>query len=236
MQPSRPVSVAQSAHWAGCRSRAELLERRHRALRRRLQARAGAEHPSPDYFEEATLSSFRLDGLSLTAGDVTQALAVRAPSRACRSTTVQRVRNHVAILKHLERTLHRRRPLSAGDVLRWYTSVAGGLSSGAVDDQTAARVGHIVSRVNSPHLRLWPAVQEVAALHVRLLADPFVPGFNGILARLLLRYHLGRCGLPPVVFDPEHDAAALREIKAFLPRLIDLLEASMAGTVRGKSS
>ena len=216
-----------SAQFAKCRSRAERLERQHRSLRRKV---APAFLPPSGYFERATLSSFRLDGLSLAEADVTQALGGGRTSRACRTTTAQRVRNHVAILKHLERCLRRGRLISPGDVLRWYTSVAGGLSSGAIDEQAAARVGQIVSRVNSPHLRLWPAVQEVAALHVRLLEDPFVPGFNGILARLILRYHLGRCGLPPVVFDPEQDAGVLRDPKLFLPRLIELLEAGVAGS------
>jgi hypothetical protein len=36
---------------------------------------------------------------------------------------------------------------------------------------------------------------------MELLVDPLFPGFNGILSRLLLRYHLGRCGLPFVIFD-----------------------------------
>jgi hypothetical protein len=222
------------ANFSNHRGRAESLERHRRALRRRPSA-ARVALPPPDYFERATLASFRLDGLTLTAADVAQALSRGGASRsarACRTTTARRVRNHVAILKHLERALHRGRLITAGDVLRWYTSVAGGLSAGAVDDQTAARVAHVVSRVNSPHLRLWPAVREVAAMHVSLLEDPFVPGFNGILARLLLRYHLGRCGLPPVVFDPDQDAGKLLDVKAFLPRLIELLEAELAGPGR----
>ena len=65
--------------------------------------------------------------------------------------------------------------------------------TGNANDRLAA----LVERMNSPELRLQAGVQQVARLHAQLLADPLVPSFNGILARLLLRYHLGRCGLRP---------------------------------------
>jgi hypothetical protein len=110
-----------------------------------------------------------------------------------------------------------------GDVIRWYTSIACGLSAGGIAAGTLGRIERIVSAVNSPRLRFWPAVQEVAALHVNLLSDPFVPGFNGILARLLLRYHMGRCGLPPVVFDPANDPACLDSVTKLEPRLLELI-------------
>ena len=57
------------------------------------------------------------------------------------------------------------------------------------------------ARIDSPQLRLQPAVHEIARTHVELLSDALFPSFNGILSRLLMRYHLGRCGLPAVVFD-----------------------------------
>ena len=66
-------------------------------------------------------------------------------------------------------------------------------------------------------------MQEITGVHVRLLTDPFVPGFNGIMARLLLRYHLGRCGLPPLVFDPDTDGPLLSAESTLLPRLLDLI-------------
>jgi hypothetical protein len=89
--------------------------------------------------------------------------------------------------------------------------------------------------MNSPQLRLGPALREIATMHVLLLADPFVPGFNGILARLLLRYHLGRCGLPPVLFDPAADAAHLASEATLLPRLLDLITESYEATEAARS-
>ena len=198
------------------------LERKKR-LFDRLPPLPPRDGPFPGYFERATLVSFRLDGLQVNNAEVTHALARGAAGRACRSRSAQRVRNHVAVLRHVEALLRRGHPLQPAHVIRWYTSVACGLSSGRIDGQTAARIDQIASTMNSPHLRLWPAVQEIAGLHVRLLADPFVPGFNGILARVLLRYHLGRCGLPPVVFDPDADAPRMTSETALLPRLLDLI-------------
>ena len=199
-----------------------LLERKKR-LFDRLPPSPARDGPFPGYFERASFVSFRLDGLQTSEAEVAQALARGAAVRACRSRSAQRVRNHVAVLRHVERLLRRGHPLQPGHVIRWYTSVACGLSCGHIDGQTSARIDHIASTMNSPQLRLWPAVREIAALHVRLLADPFVPGFNGILARLLLRYHLGRCGLPPVVFDPAVDSARVTNEAALLPRLLELI-------------
>jgi hypothetical protein len=60
-----------------------------------------------------------------------------------------------------------------------------------------------------------------------MLADPVVPSFNGILARLLLRYHLGRCGLPPVLFAPDLDGAGrLLDEPRLLARLLELIHQS----------
>jgi hypothetical protein len=61
---------------------------------------------------------------------------------------------------------------------------------------------------------------------VKLLADPLVPAFNGILARLLLRYHLGRCKLPAVVFDAEADRRVSGGGEGMVRRLVELLERS----------
>ena len=88
------------------------------------------------------------------------------------------------------------------------------------------RLDHVVRRINSPQLRLQPALVDIAKLHVMLLRDPLVPSFNGILSRLLLRYHLGRIGLPPVVFDPNEDAPSLLDETMLLARLLELIEQS----------
>ena len=199
------------------------LERKRRMVAR-VPAPERTEDPFVGYYERATYVSFRLDGLEVTEAEVREALAHRAAARACRTCAARRIRNHAAILRHIELLLRRGQPLAGRDVIRWYTSVACGLSGGSVDGQTPGRLDQIVSAMNSPQLRLWPAVRDVAAAHVRLLNDPFVPGFNGILARLLLRYHLGRCGLPPVLFDVQHDPPRLGDVSTFLPRLLELLD------------
>jgi hypothetical protein len=89
-----------------------------------------------------------------------------------------------------------------------------------------SRLDQLVRRINSPHLRLQPAITEIARLHAQSLGDPLVPGFNGILVRLLLRYHLGRCGLPPVVFSPEVDQAAIENESILLGRLLEMIDES----------
>jgi hypothetical protein len=119
-------------------------------------------------------------------------------------------------------------------VIRWYVGVSAGLSTTGLDQPTAARVDDVVRRINSPQMRLQAALPEVASTHVRLLADPLVPSFNGILARLLLRYHLGRCNLPPVVFDPELDGRPASP-EALARRLVELLDRSYDGLL-GKRS
>jgi hypothetical protein len=201
------------------------LERKRRAAARNA-APTSREGPFPDYYPSFTLMSFRLDGLDVSEVEVRAALAHGAAARACRTCQSSRIRNHAAILRQIERSLRRGRPLAADDVIRWYTLVACGLSGGRMDEQTPWRLERIVSALNSPQLRLAPALADIAATHVRLLGDPFVPGFNGILARLLLRYHLGRCGLPPVLFDAGEDAPHPADATTFLPRLIQLLDES----------
>jgi hypothetical protein len=195
-------------------------------LRRRVAT--GAAPLQPDYFERATCVSFRMDGVPLAGGEFRAALA-RVGARGCRSRAAQRVRNHVAILRRIETLLARGRPLQSADLVRWYTSIASGLSAGGIADATLSRIDRTVSAVNSPRLRFLPAVKDVAALHVTLLADPFVPGFNGILARLLLRYHMGRCGLPAVVFDPDTDPPRLTSVAKLEPRLLELITMSYDG-------
>jgi hypothetical protein len=201
-----------------------------RFLRQKLRGNAGAARggtlPIPRYVERATCVSFQMDGVPLGADEFRAALARGSAARSCRTRSAQRARNHVAILHRVEILLRRGQPLQTGDVIRWYTSIACGLSAGGLSDQALERIDGVVSAVNSPRLRFWPAVKEVAALHVKLLDDPFVPGFNGILARLLLRYHMGRCGLPPILFDPATDPPRLGAVSTLEPRLLELILAS----------
>ena len=77
---------------------------------------------------------------------------------------------------------------------------------------------------------LSAAIPEIAGVYVGLLEDPLVPSFNGILARLLLRYHLGRCKLPAVVFDPEVDGR-FASAEALVRRLVELLNRSYDGVL-----
>jgi hypothetical protein len=180
------------------------------------------------YFLAATDASFRLDGMHLPPRDLAAAVSRGWGAKTFRPRQQQRVRNHVAILRRVERLLRHGGPLKAGEVVRWYTSVACGLSTTGLDEPNTSRLEGIVRQVNSPHLRLCPAVQGIARLHGQMLADPVVPSFNGILARLLLRYHLGRCGLPPVVFSPESDGPLLLNEQRLLSRLLDLIDEAYA--------
>lgn len=203
----------------------DMLRRREAAASR--PGALGRSTPSPTFLEQATCVSFQMDGLPLSAGEFKAAVA--RTGGACRTRSTQRARNHVAILRRIESLVRRGQPLQSGDVVRWYTSIACGLSAGGIADGTLGRIDRIVSAVNSPRLRFWPAVKEVAELHVNLLSDPFVPGFNGILARLLLRYHMGRCGLPAVVFDPATDPALAASVTKLEPRLLELIVKSYDG-------
>jgi hypothetical protein len=185
-----------------------------------------------DYYVRATWVSFRLDGLDVDQEEVREALGTDRP--VLRSRQSQRLRNHAAILHRIENDLHQRLPLTTDGVIRWYVAVSAGLSTTGLDQATTTRLEEVVRRINSPQLRLQPALQEVAATHSKLMADPLVPSFNGILARLLLRYHLGRCKLPAVVFEPTLDGRPPAG-DGMLRRLVELLEDSYDQTLRGRS-
>jgi hypothetical protein len=204
--------------------------------KRRLLARRDGETSRQfwsAYYAAATDSSFRLDGIVLSDADLCAALAPGWARRSLGARQQQRVRNHVAILRSVERTLRRGNALKPNDVVRWYTSVACGLSTTSLDEAAAARLDGVVRQVNSPHLRLCPAVQGIARLHHQLLAEPVVPGFNGILARVILRWHLGRCGLPPVLFDPARDTGVLGDEPKLLARLLELVDESHDAMLAG---
>jgi hypothetical protein len=158
---------------------------------------------------------------------VAKALAVGSAGRAFRSRSAQRIRNHVAILRSIDQALRIGQPLRSSAVLRWYTSISSGLSTTALDAATMTRLDLAVRRINSPQLRLQPAVQEIATLHASLLADPLVPSFNGILSRLLLHFHLGRCKLSPILFDPTEDPARMADERRLLAILLPLIQASL---------
>jgi len=207
--------------------------------KRRLTTRPDQRRPRslPDsMLQLGTLASFRLEGIELD--DATAIAALRPGAlkpgvlksgrdhNHFRSRLAMRIRNHVAILHRIERGLHHGESLKTAAVVRWYTLISSGLSITSLDEPTMARLDQLVRRINSPHLRLQPAVQEIARLHAQSIADPLVPGFNGILARLLLRYHLGRCGLPPVVFHAESDAPLLTDETTLLARLLELIDES----------
>ena len=179
--------------------RAAALRRVER--KRRLAQRAPVNRfvlPT-DLLGRITYSSFRLENLSIAERDVSEALACGAGRRAFRPPQLLRIRNHVAILRHIQKSTRRGQELKLPVVVRWYTSFSCGLSMG-VDLTRVGRLEQCLRRINSPQLRLQQAIADVAHVHVQLASDPIFPGFNGILARLLLQYHLARCGLPLVAF------------------------------------
>lgn len=201
------------------------IERRRRLLIRRDQP--SRIHLPGAYFARATYASLRLDGIDTTEHDVLSALAAGRQRQALRSRAAQRIRNHVCILRHIESAVRIGESLKAPVVLRWYTTIGAGLINAALPDALMDRLDQVVRRINSPELRMQAALGDLARLHVQLLSDPLVPSFNGILARLLLRHHLGRIGLPPVVFDPESDAPKLLDDTMLLARLLELIDNSL---------
>jgi hypothetical protein len=201
-----------------------LIQRKRRLLTRGASPR---RKPLPaEYFENATVVSFQLAGIDIDAPTVASALASGQAHKSFRSRSSQRIRSHVAILHQIESALQRGTLLNTSSVIRWYTSISGGLSLAGLDESTMARLDNVVHRINSPQFRLQPAIKEITHLHAQLLADPLVPSFNGILSRLLLRYHLGRCGLPPVMFDPQSDEKVLGDEPRLLNRVLEMLNGS----------
>jgi hypothetical protein len=203
---------------------------RHVESRRR---RLGKRHPFDDgplasraYLAEATYVSFQLEGLDVTETEVSSALATGGERRVIRSRQGQRIRNHVAVLREIDAQVMASQPLTPEAYVRWYASISSGLCSADLGDTATARLVSIIHRINFPELRLPAAIQEICTLHHSLLTDPLAPSFNGILARLLLRYHLGRCDLPPVFFHPQTPALALTNPRLLLPMVMELLDNS----------
>ncbi|MGE5610602.1 MAG: hypothetical protein ACM359_15235 [Bacillota bacterium] len=180
---------------------------------------------------DLTVSSFRMDHLRISEREVGEAFGCGAEGRAFRIRPILRIRNHAAILIHMDRMVRRGQELRAETAVRWYTSISCGLSTAQVEASQLERLEACLRRMNVPRLRLRAAVAEIAGVHVELLRDPVFPGFNGIVARLLLQYHLGRCGLPPVVFDAERDRGGMAEQETLVPRLMRLIAESCRGLV-----
>jgi hypothetical protein len=225
----RSSSPAAANDWAELVRR---LERKRRTLDRIPPGLGNggaspAPLPLPDgYYVQATWSSFRLEGIDVEQEEVRDALAqTSGGGHTLRSRQCQRLRNHAAILHHVETDLRQNVPLSTDAVIRWYAGIGAGLSTTPPSHASSGRLEDQVRRINSPQLRLSAAIPEIAGVYVTLLADPLIPSFNGILARLLLRYHLGRCSLPAIVFDPARDAQ-LAGADAMARRLVELLQVS----------
>ncbi len=219
---TRPPSL-KPVNW---KARLKAIDRKRRLLRR--LAPKPARDAMARYLTRVTRASFLMDGIEISDHDITEAFARGAANRRFRSRQAQRLRNHMAILCRVKRLARRGHTLSASLVVRWYTSISCGLSSAQLDEPTLLRLDRVVRQINSPHLNLRPAVEEIARLHAELIADPVVPSFNGILARLLLTCHLERCGLPPLLFDPARDRALppTQGMAGPVQRLLQLVEAS----------
>jgi hypothetical protein len=197
--------------------------------KRRLAARPEAPHApalGEEYFAAATLSSFQLEGIQLHPSEVTEAITRGWSGKGLGSRTSRRIRNHVAILRRIESSLRAGAAITSQTVVRWYTSISCGLSLASLDETNMVRLDNVVRRMNCPQFRLQPAITEIAHVHVQLNADPLVPSFNGILNRLLLQYHLGRCGLPRVTFNPAVDSTLLKDEPRLLRRILELVDSA----------
>lgn len=207
-----------------------LIERQRRLVARRA---ATAACSSPYFLDRATYISFNLDGIEVTEADVAAARLTDPGKMALRSRLSQRIRNHVAILLKIETSLRLGEPLKTAAVLRWYTSISSGLSTTMPSVSNLSRLELVVRRINSPHLRLQPAIQEIAKLYIESLNDELVPSFNGILARLMLRYQLGRCSLPPVLPDPAIDRFETMSDTVAAERMLQLISQSYDALLAG---
>jgi hypothetical protein len=228
--PDANAALPANVEWG---SWLRLIERKRRMLGK---VHGGPRRALPDaFYAQATFVSFRLDGLDVTEREIVASLSSSPARRELRSRRGQRVRNHAAILHSIEKSIRVNESLKPSAVVRWYTSISSGLSTSGLDDATMDRLDGVVRQINAPNTRLQSTLRDVAKLHTSLLREPLVPGFNGILCRLLLHFHLGRCALPPVLFDPKDDAARLTDETMFLARLMELID-EMYGVMIGHAS
>ena len=161
--------------------------------------------PRP-FLVDATSASFRIDGIPVTIEQVTRALGHQQSVRAFRSPLSIRLRAHAAILRCVERIVAADRPLRPANLYRWYAGLSAGLGVGRADD--ARRAADVVARANLPTVRLSTALADILELYDDVMKNPIVPSYNGIIARLLLNLHLGRCGLLPVIVEPGEETFA----------------------------
>jgi hypothetical protein len=138
-----------------------LIERKRRLLARFATSRNIMPR---EYFAAATFVSFRLDGIDVTEPDVAAALARGTPNKAFRTRRTHRLRNHVSILRKIESAVRLGESLKGQAVIRWYTSISCGLCNANLDDGTMTRLDSIVRRINSPQLRLQPAITWAGAV------------------------------------------------------------------------
>ena len=168
-------------------------------------SRSGWVMPRP-FLIDATHASFRIEGINASLEQVARAIGHQQRVRAFRSPLSHRIRAHASILRCCERLISTDRPLRGDHVVRWYTGLSAGVTSTPIESvDVRSRVESIVSRLNAPTSRLSSAIAEAVTLYHDLLRDPVVPGYNGIVARLMLNLQLGRSGLLPVIIDPAGD-------------------------------
>ena len=170
-----------------------------------------------------TLMSLRLDGVEVGEADVVEALLKGGVRGDLRSRRAQLIRNHVAIQLHIERCIGKAVPLKASAFLGWYALLCSGRPAAGIGAFGMARIEQVCRQINSPPMQLQAALVEIATLHCGLLQDPLLPGFNGILARLLLRYHLGRCALPQIMLGADADGFDCIDPHRLYARLVMLL-------------
>lgn len=173
------------------------------------------------FVADATSASFHIDGIAVTLDQVTRALGHRQSVRAFRSPTSHRLRVHAAMLRCCERMILQRRPLRGIQLYRWYAGLSAGLGVARGSPDQSRRFEDVVARVNFSTPSLSFAVGQSVTLYNELLAEPIVPSYNGILARLLLNLHLGRSGLLPVIIEPAGDEPAVQRLDE--PTLLRLL-------------
>lgn len=172
--------------------------------------------PRP-FLVDATHASFAIEGIHASLEQVARAVGHQQRVRAFRSPLTHRIRAHASILRCCERLIATGRPLRVDHVVRWYTGLSAGVTSTPVESSDVRRrVDAAVSRLNAPTRRLARAIDEAVALYRELLRDPVVPGYGGIVARLMLNLQLGRSGLLPVIVDPAGDDGAPLDAAALL--------------------
>jgi len=180
------------------------------------------------FVEKATHVSFELEGIVLPPGSVRAGLCGKSGRVQMRPRMVQRIRSHGAVLLQIERMIKSRRSTNVLGLVGWYTTFSAGLCSAGLDEQSMRALSDVVHRINTPPHRVQAVIDEAARLHVQLLREPAVPSFPGILARLVLHAQLGRCGLPPVIFDPAVDRAAFEKPAELAARITKLIERAYA--------